>query len=263
MPQEAAPRRRAPRVLQRLPSRLPTGSPLTGWLLAQLVAVAPVSFAFVVSVREVWPALRYLLALTGVLVAQQLVILALRRRIGPEHSSPSDLLTLARAAIGAALAALVIAGFSDRRSLTGALAWIAALVGVTALDWLDGPIARRVGATQLGRVLDIEADSWLTLACAAGGVAWGNLPWWVALPPLVRYVHPALALLRGGLPAGGGPWWSRTTGVAQMALLLVALAPVAFPGRTPALTIAAIPVSAAQLATMIALLFVREDATAR
>ena len=65
------------------------------------------------------------------------------------------------------------------------------------------------------------------------------------------------------MPAGGGPWWGRVTGVAQMGLLLVALAPVEFAGRTAALTIAAVPVSAAQFAIMIALLFVREGTTAR
>jgi hypothetical protein len=78
----------------------------------------------------------------------------------------------------------------------------------------------------------------------------------VLLPPLVRYAHPALALVRGGLPAGGGPWWSRVTGVAQMTLLLTALAPVEFAGRAAALMVAAIPVSAAQFATMIALLVI-------
>ncbi len=238
-------------------------SPWIGWLAAQLIGAAPVTVAFVVPSGGGARTVRYLLTLAVMLGAQQVVTMLLRRRIGPEPSSPADFLTLARAAIGATLAGFVVAGFSQRLSLTGALASMTALLGVTALDWLDGPLARWVGPTRLGRVLDIEADSWLTLCCAAGAVAWGGLPWWVLLPPLVRYVHPALALLRGGLPAGGGPWWSRVTGVAQMALLLVALAPVEFAGRSAALTIAAVPVSAAQLATIVALLFVREDATAR
>jgi phosphatidylglycerophosphate synthase len=234
-------------------------SPWAGWLLAQFVAVAPVSLALVISSGSESQALRYLAALAVLLAAQQLAIGALRRRIGPEASSPADLLPLARAAIAASLVALVVAGFSDRMSLTGTLAWLGALVGVTALDWLDGPLARRLGPTRLGGVLDIEADSWLTLACAMGAVAWAGLLWWVLLPPLVRYVHLALALLRGGLPAGGGPWWGRVTGVAQMVLLLAALAPLDFPGRALVLTVAAIPISALQLATMIALLFIRDD----
>jgi phosphatidylglycerophosphate synthase len=238
-------------------------SPWIGWLAAQLLGAAPATTAFVVASGSGARTLRYLLTLAGILIVEQVAATLLRRRIGPEPSSPADFLTLARAAIGATLAALVVAGFAQRPSLTGTLTWITALLGVTALDWLDGPLARWVGPTRLGCVLDIEADSWLTLCCAAGAVVWGGLPWWVLLPPLVRYAHPTLALLRGGLPAGGGPWWSRVTGVAQMALLLGALAPVEFASRAMALKVAAILVSAAQLATMVVLLFVREDATAR
>jgi hypothetical protein len=48
-----------------------------------------------------------------------------------------------------------------------------------------------------------------------------------------------------------------------MALLLVALAPLDVPGRALVLTVAAVPISALQLATMIALLFIRDEATAR
>lgn len=231
-----------------------------GWLLAQLVAVAPTSVAFVVVYGLGQRALWYLAALAAILSAQRLLILAAQHAIGPERSSPADLLTLARAAIGVALVALVAVHFTDRLSLVGALAWLSALAGVTLLDWLDGPLARRLGPTRLGGVLDVEADSWLTLACALAAVTWGGLPWWVLVPPLVRYVHPARALLGGALPSGGGPWWSRATGVAQMALLLAAQAPIAFTGRASLLAVVAIPVSAAQLATMIALLFVRSTA---
>ncbi|HEU5441541.1 MAG TPA: hypothetical protein VFU88_19815, partial [Ktedonobacterales bacterium] len=99
--------------------------------------------------------------------------------------------------------------------------------------------------------LDIEADSWLTLWCAAAAVAWGGLPWIVLLPPLAHYLHPALALRRGRLPAGGGPWWARATGVAQMALLLGALAPITAPWRDTLLMTAAWPVALAQLAVML------------
>ena len=143
-------------------------SPWIGWLAAQLLGAAPATIAFVVASGEGSRTIRYLLALAAILAVEQLVAMLLRRRIGPEPSSPADFLTLARAAIGATLVALVLAGFAQRLSLTGTLAWVTALLGVTALDWLDGPLARWVGPTQLGRVLDIEADSWLTLCCAAG-----------------------------------------------------------------------------------------------
>jgi len=239
--QDAAPRRAA--------------SPWPAWLLAQLAAATPVTLAFLASARGGSRALAYAAGLVAALAAQQLFLAAMRRRIGPERSTPADWLTLGRAAVGAALAALVLAGFRERLGMVGWLACAMALFGATALDWLDGPLARRLGPTRLGGVLDIEADSWLTLWCAAGAVAWCGLPWWLLLAPTVRYLHPARALLRGGLPAGGGPWWSRVTGVAQMALLFGALLPVEFPGRAMLLTLAAIPISGGQLVTMIALLF--------
>src|SRR5262249_53974587 len=158
---------------------LRSGLPWGGWLVVQVVAATPVSLTFVVSSGAGMRALRYLGALAAILAVQQLLMLAIRRRTGPETSSPADYLTLARAALGSTLVALGGADFSNRLSLTGGLAWAGALVGVTALDWLDGPLARRLGPTRLGAVLDIEADSWLTLCCAAGVVAWGALPWWV------------------------------------------------------------------------------------
>lgn len=256
MPEEA-PYRAIARPRTRTGAR---GSSWSVWLFAELAAVAPVSLAFLGAPTAGARSFLYAAALLAALALQQAFIAGLRRRIGPEVSTPADWLTLARAAIAGALAALVFAGFRDRLSVVGWLAFATALLGATALDWLDGPLARRLGPTILGGVLDIEADSWLTLWCAVGAWAWGGLPWWVVLAPLVRYVHPARALLRGGLPTGGGPWWSRVTGVAQMALLLGALLPVEFFGRVAMLTFAAVPISGGQLATMIALVFVDDAA---
>lgn len=147
------------------------------------------------------------------------------RRIGPERASLADALTLSRATCGAVLAGLVSAGVRDRAGPAGRLGWLATLTGATVTDWLDGPLARQAGPTQIGKALDIEADSWLTLWSAAGAVAWGGLPRWCLLPPLLRYTQPLLAFRSGGVPTGGGPWWSRATGVAQMALIVAALSP--------------------------------------
>lgn len=197
------------------------------------------------------PAIRYLIGLTLALIAQRVFVAFLRERAGPERASAADALTLLRATIGGVLAGLVASGIHDRLGLAGILAFSVALVGATALDWLDGPLARRAGPTRLGAALDIEADSWLTLWCAVAAVAWGGLPWIVLLPPLAHYLHPALALRRGRLPAGGGPWWARATGVAQMALLLGALAPVTAHWRDTLLVTAAWPVAGAQLAVLL------------
>ncbi len=126
------------------------------------------------------------------------------------------------------------------------------LLGAT--DWLDGSLARRIGSTQLGGALDIEADSWLILWSAASAVTRGDLPGWYLLPPMLRYLDPFLSLRCGNLPQGGGPWWSRLAGACQAALLLAALAP--FEGRQlrRILSLAAGPVSAGQCAALLVLL---------
>jgi len=107
-------------------------------------------------------------------------------------------------------------------------------------------------------VMDIEADSWLTLWSAVCAAAWGDLPRWCLLPPIIRYLGPILDLRRGRLPHGGGPWWSRLTGTAQMVLFLAALAPLKDSWRARvmrAVRLAALPVSAGQGVAIVVLLW--------
>jgi phosphatidylglycerophosphate synthase len=193
----------------------------------------------------------FLLTFGASLLAQNLFMLAMRRRIGPERSTIADALTLCRADAAAILAGLVAAGLHDRASSAGIFGLLALIFGASACDWLDGPLARRLGPTQLGGVLDIEADSWLTLWSAAAACAWGGLPWFVVIPPLLHYLHPIQALRAGSLPHGGGPAWSRVTGVAQMLLITVALLPISGASRDLALTSAGYPIACAQAATML------------
>ena len=204
-------------------------------------------------------AARYLAGFGGATCAQQVALSLLRRRGGRQPSTVADLLTYTRATCAAVLAGLVATGIRDRTGAAGRLGFAVSLLGVTALDWLDGPLARRAGSTDLGAVLDIEADSWLTLWCAAAAAAWGRLPRWCLLPPLLRYLDPLLALRSGRLPAGG-PWWARVTGVAQMALFLTALAPLPARRRVPIPTTIAATVSAAQTASVVWLLARRRHA---
>lgn len=202
-------------------------------------------------------ALWYLLGLLAALSAQYVFVAAMRHKIGPERSSLADALTLARASIGAVLAGLVVAGIHDREGLAGWFAWSAGLLAISVLDWCDGPLARRLGPTRLGGAMDIEADSWLTLWLAAGAVAWGDLPWWCLLAPVAHYGRPLIALRRGALPSGHDPWWGLITGVAQMLLIMAALAPVHGALRDEALKWAALPVSGAQLLVMLILVLRR------
>ena len=103
-----------------------------------------------------------------------------------------------------------------------AMAFWSAVIAATALDWIDGPLARRLGPTPLGRVLDIEVDSWLTLTTALAAVRLGTLPRASLIPPVLRY------LLASG-PAVDHLSWHRWAGRTQMGVLLVGLSPLAVP----------------------------------
>lgn len=188
----------------------------------------------------------YLVGLKVALVTQHTFISTVIRKIGPEHTTLADLLTLSRAVIGGVLAGLVSSGIRDRKGVAGWIGMLMPLLGATASDWLDGPLARYAGPTRLGSVLDIEADSWLTYWTALGAITWGGLPAWCLLPPVLRYLEPLLALMHGKLPEGGGLWWTRVTGTSQMVLFFVALIPIDFQKRKQLLTIVALPVSSAQ-----------------
>jgi phosphatidylglycerophosphate synthase len=195
---------------------------------------------------------RFLLGLLIATGAQRLFLSAMMRRVGTEGASVADVLTLSRAGTGTILAALVTSGVRDRKGSAGWIGWLMLLLGVT--DWLDGRLARLLGPTRLGAALDIEADSWLTLWSAAGAVAWGDLPIWYLLAPIIRYLDPLISLRHGKLPQGGGPWWSRLAGACQTGLILIALAPFEPRQRNRFLSLAALPVSAGQCLALLVLL---------
>jgi phosphatidylglycerophosphate synthase len=193
-------------------------------------------------------AIRYVVGLTLALIAQHTFISSMIHFIGTEQSSLADALTLSRGANGAVLTGLVTSGIRERKGIAGWIGWLMPLLGVT--DWLDGSLARRAGPTRLGGVLDIEADSWLTLWSAAGTITWGELPGWCLLPPIIHYLEPMLALMQGKLPQGGGPWWYRLVGASQMGLLIVALAPFDWRKRKQFLTTASLPICIGQCAAI-------------
>jgi phosphatidylglycerophosphate synthase len=162
------------------------------------------------------------------------VWLAVRRsaRNGKAHRlSVVDAMTLSRAATGALLTGLVMSGIRDRRGMAGWLGWLAVLYGAILCDWLDGPIARRLGSSEIGAMFDLEADSWVTLCTSAACVTWGELPLYVMVSPLARYALLGRALQRMAYSeaTSGHPRWERHTGIAQMLLYIAALAP--FGGR--------------------------------
>jgi len=193
----------------------------------------------------------------SVLVQQLLVGVAFRRHgsraeAAPHALSPVDVFTLSRSTAAALMVGLLAGGITDRRGRAGWLGWIALLYGAIVSDWLDGPIARRLGTSEVGAMLDIEADSWLTLSSSAVAVTVGGLPPYVVAPPILRYLRLAALgrLVSYRQLVSGDPLWTRHVGMAQMMLFIAALAP--FGGRlTRSLVkIATPPVVVGQLATL-------------
>ena len=162
-----------------------------------------------------------------------------------------DLLTLSRAAVGTTLLARSLTG-RRRRSWP---AWLLFVFASIPADWLDGPLARRCGVpSAYGELLDLEADSWLTLGGAAAAATAGGLPGFAALPALLRYALLLAALRRASYRDLNTrhPGWARPLGMAQMTLFIAALAPFRGPLTRAAVGLAAPPISVAQLAVLAA-----------
>jgi len=225
------------------------------WLLAVVIG-APLGILMIQSFGDE-VALRFAGYLVIACLLWTLLLSALRRRIGPEPNRWATVLTLSRLVTGCALAAFILSSARDRMQTAAIVMWVLVVLTATLSDWFDGALGRKEGITSFASTLDIESDSWLTLWSAVAAILLGGLPWICLLPPVVRYIHPLLALREGKLPVGGGPWWSRMTGMTQMAVLMAGFAPIAGPARDTILGIVIWPVSLAQLATMLALLALR------
>jgi phosphatidylglycerophosphate synthase len=175
--------------------------------------------------------LRFASGSFAVILAQQtLVAVAVERKRA--RLTPVDAMTISRGLAAAQLVGLLASGVRHRTGLAGWLGWCSMVYGSIVCDWLDGPIARRMGTTSdLGAVLDLESDSWLTLTAGASAAAWGGLPAYCLAAPVMRYILLLVALRK--LPYSqiylGEPPWARQTGIAQGTLFTAALAP--FGGR--------------------------------
>jgi len=175
----------------------------------------------------------------------------MRRRIGPERPTPADILTGSRAACAAAILTSATVGPAQLTPEQARRLVLLALLASTVTDWLDGPLARRCGPTRLGAVMDIEADSLLTLALAVAAVRWGRLPALVLVPPIMRYGDLVRTVRRGAIFSGDAIWWCRVTGGAQMLLFLVALAPCPHERYRRSLRRVAVVIASLQLATQV------------
>ncbi|MGI8877830.1 MAG: CDP-alcohol phosphatidyltransferase family protein [Candidatus Limnocylindria bacterium] len=209
----------------------------TGWLRISGSGVAAI---FVVATALALrygprPAGRFAAVALGAFGIQQYAVgFALTR--APE-GEPRDLdvvdaLTLSRGLCAAIIAGAAASGVRDRRGLVGRLAWPLALCGATLTDWIDGPLARRRGRgpSRLGRILDLELDSWLTFATTLAAARLGTLHLMCVVTPSLRYaamLTPSLSYAE--IFALGKTDRARNLGIPQMTLALAAFAP--FAGR--------------------------------
>ena len=203
----------------------------TGWLRITgigLIAILSASVPFARDERR--RGVGFIAAALGSFLFQQ--VLVARALARGEEGQPDDLdavdaLTLSRGLGASIVAAAAFAGPRDRRRYAAKLAWPLALTGSTLTDWIDGPLARRRGRgpTRLGRVLDLELDSWLTLATTFAGVRLGTLDAICLITPSLRYLAMASPIPYEDVHAVGKSDRARNLGITQMALALGSFAP--------------------------------------
>jgi len=173
-------------------------------------------------------------ALGSFFLQQFLIAQALARRDDrePDDLDAVDALTLSRGLAASIVAASALAGPRDRGSYATRMAWPLAVSGSTLTDWIDGPLARRRrrGPTRLGRVLDLELDSWLTLATTFAGTRLGTLDAVCLIAPSLRYLAMASRISYEDVHAVGKSERARNLGITQMAVAFASFAP--FAGRT-------------------------------
>jgi phosphatidylglycerophosphate synthase len=189
------------------------------------------------------------------IVAQQALVGVAASRKGA-RLTPVDAMTLSRGLAAAVLVGLAVSGVRNRSGLAGWLGWTSLVYGSIVCDWLDGPIARRLGMTsELGALLDLESDSWLTLASASSATAWGGLPGYGISAPLARYalLVSALRTIPYERIYADEPAWARPMGIAQMALFTAATAPFGGTGTRMAVRLAAPIIAPLQLLGMVLL----------
>ncbi|WP_017623876.1 CDP-alcohol phosphatidyltransferase family protein [Nocardiopsis chromatogenes] len=198
----------------------PAAPPTGPWCGTALGALAlPALLALIASTVGLGPAgwaagCAYALAL-WVLLARGL------RRDGAPSMRPADRVTLARAVLVGAVAALVADAAFGRPAHTGTLAVMASVA--LAMDGLDGPVARRTGtASRLGARFDMEVDAFLILVLSVHA-AFLLGPWTLAIG-VARYAFAAAARtapwLGGELPPSNA---RKAVAVVQAVALIAAV----------------------------------------
>ena len=144
-------------------------------------------------------------------------------RAGPTALGPADLVTLLRAVLACALAALVADSFLDQ-PVVGVLVGLAVLALLT--DLVDGRVARRTGTVSpFGARFDGEVDAFLMLVLSV--YVADAVHGWVLAIGLARYVFAAagwvLPWMRAQLPPR---YWRKVVTAVQGIVLTMATAAV-------------------------------------
>ena len=145
---------------------------------------------------------------------------------GVRSLGPADLVTLTRAALACAVAALVA------ESLVTGVEVVAALVPLTAvalaLDFVDGRVARRTGtASAYGARLDGEADAFLILVLSVHVARSAGA--WVLAMGLVRYAYAVATWLVPWMQRRLPPRYWRKVVAAYVGIALLVAASGALP----------------------------------
>ncbi len=193
---------------------------------------------------------------SAVLLLQHAIVgwMALRQRksggLPPNAFGIADVLTLTRGAVAAHLIGIAYSSHFDRSDQSPGPGSASLAVACTALDWLDGPVARRFGGgSAWGRTLDLEIDSWLTLCAACAACASGQLPLQVLLAPALRYVLlPQTRTANGSLNS----WWTRLAGASQMLLFVLSLTPMVEGRARRVVGGTAVPIATLSMASLMA-----------
>jgi phosphatidylglycerophosphate synthase len=132
---------------------------------------------------------------------------------------PADRVTLARAGLSCAVAALTADSFHGGGATT---ALVAVAVVALLLDWVDGRVARRTGtASTFGAAFDMEVDAFLVLVLSVDVARTAGA--WVLLIGGARYALLVAARLLPWLRRSGpSRYWAKVVAATQGVVLVVA-----------------------------------------
>jgi phosphatidylglycerophosphate synthase len=200
---------------------LPTG-------LVSLVLLLAVLHATVGLAPAAW--------VVGLACALVLTVAVAGSRTRPDLLGPADLITLGRALLACAVAALVTDALLGSVSLP---ALLLLTVVALALDAVDGPVARWTATTSpFGGRFDGEADAFLILVLSAYGAS--LLGWWVLVIGVARYAFGLAGLVQPWMraPLPFRYWRKVVTAVQGIVLAVVAAEVVPVPVATAAAGVA-------------------------